>query len=302
MFLVLTQNDKSYSSKRFVEEAEKIQIPIRVENPFKHSLFFNPSQLSLPQWPSLTQEKIAPSLFGLHRCTGTNFDDFDFLFSEFLIRLGATIENSPSSMKKIRGKDNQLLFFCENNLPHIPTLCLRGRPQENHLKKMESYFGPFQNKEKYVLKTTRGNRGLGVNLINGKDSLFSILETFWALKDQKFILQPFVESSEELRIFVIKNKLLGAIKKTNSSFDFRKNCERVQNFNFLKSESLDPEVKKLSEIAIKNSGCLYLALDVLLTKEGPLLIEVNTVPGLENFEKVSGINVAKEILLTLING
>ena len=300
MFLILTQNNKSTSSKRFTEEAKKMNLTVRLENPFNHSLLFDPSQIRLPQWPSL-QEKAVSSFFGLHRCTGTNFDDFDFIFSESLIRLGARVENSPPSMKKLRGKDNQLLFFSEHNLPHIPTICLRGRPQEGHLKELESYFGHFQSKEKYVLKTTRGNRGLGVNLINGRDSLFSILETFWAMQDQRFILQPFIESFEEYRIFIIKNKLLGAIKKTGPSFDFRKNYERAQAFNFLKPESLMLEIRELAELAIKKSGCLYLALDILLTKDGPLIIEMNTVPGLENFEKISGINVAKETILSLIN-
>jgi len=301
MFLLLTQNIKTSSSKRFIEEANKMDLPIKMLNPYDSSLAFNQSNLSFPENNFLTN-KGPSSLFGLHRCTGTNFDDFDLLFSESLLSKGIKIYNNPSSIKKIRGKDNQLLFFLQNALPHIPTLCFKGRPQKEFLENLNDNFKPFQHKEKFVLKTTRGNRGLGVNLINGKSSLFSILETFWAMKDQRFILQPFIESFEEYRVFVIKNKFLGAIKKKAdpSSFDFRKNCERSQGtLEFLKSENLSPAIRDLSEKAFKETGCLYLGLDIILTHDGPLLLEINTVPGFEQLEKLSKQNVAKEIILTL---
>jgi RimK family alpha-L-glutamate ligase len=301
MFLFLTQGITTSSSKRFIEEANKMDIPMKILNPYDSSLLFNQSNLSFPENNFLTT-KGHSSLFGLHRCTGTNFDDFDLLFSQSLLNKGIKIYNNPSSIKKIRGKDNQLLFFLQNSLPHIPTLCFKGRPQKEIIEKLTDYFRPFQHKEKFVLKTTRGNRGLGVNLINGKSSLFSILETFWAMKDQRFILQPFIESFEEYRVFIIKNKFLGAIKKKTdpSSFDFRKNCERSHGaLKFLKSENLSPTIRDLSEKTFKEAGCLYLGLDIILTNDGPLLLEINTVPGFAQLETVSEQNVAKEIIMTL---
>jgi hypothetical protein len=90
---------------------------------------------------------------------------------------------------------------------------------------LEDIFSISKN-NKYVLKMNRGNQGIGVNLISGTQSLKSILETFHALNDQKFIIQPYIEHKKELRIFVIKNQIMAIIEKTITSEDFRGNSKR----------------------------------------------------------------------------
>ena len=67
----------------------------------------------------------------------------------------------------------------------------------------------------FILKTNRGNRGLGVNIVRGKDSLFSFLETFWAIKDQRFVLQPYINGAKEFRVFLLGGECLGGFESSN---------------------------------------------------------------------------------------
>ena len=62
---------------------------------------------------------------------------------------------------------------------------------------------------------------------------------------------------------------------------------------------LPQEILELSQKTFEESGAFYLGLDFLITSEGPLIIEMNCSPGFEQFEKFSGINMAKEIIQKL---
>ncbi len=295
MFILLTQNPNTRTSTRLIKEAKRLKLETKILNPFQGLISFNSSNPSRDIASNHSNE----GAFGLHRSSGVSFDDFDLLYSENLIREGATIENHPRVLKNFRDKEKQALFFFENKIPQIPTLSFRGAPSPSLLNEVDDFFFPYLENETFILKTNRGNKGLGVNIVRGKDSLFSFLETFWAIKDQRFVLQPYIHGVEEFRVFLLKDECLGGVLKPKP-FDFRKNSERsFSSPQYFNTKSLPKEVLEFSHRTFENSGAFYLGLDFLITSEGPLIIEMNCSPGFEQFEKFSGINIAREIILKL---
>jgi ribosomal protein S6--L-glutamate ligase len=150
--------------------------------------------------------------------------------------------------------------------------------------------------QKYILKMNRGNQGIGVNFINGNKSLQSILETFSALNDQKFIIQPYIEHKTELRVFIIKNKIIAIIEKTINKNEFRGNSKRskAKVIKELPKNIID-EVIRISKL----SQLDYCGIDILITGKKHYFLEVNAVPGFKQIEELSSINIAKELILAL---
>ena len=244
MFILLTQNPNTRTSTRLIKEAKRLKLETKILNPFQGLISFNSSNPSRDIASNHSNE----GAFGLHRSSGVSFDDFDLLYSENLIREGATIENHPRVLKNFRDKEKQALFFFENKIPQIPTLSFRGAPSPSLLNEVDDFFFPYLENETFILKTNRGNKGLGVNIVRGKDSLFSFLETFWAIKDQRFVLQPYIHGVEEFRVFLLRNECLGGIlKQEPKPFDFRKNSERsFSSPKYFSAKHLPQEVLELS--------------------------------------------------------
>lgn len=143
----------------------------------------------------------------------------------------------------------------------------------------------------------RGNQGIGVNFLEGQKSLQSVLETFHAMKDQRFIIQPYIEHKKEWRLFIIKGEILAVIEKTLHASDFRGNSKRSTG-KIIKKIPKDLSLMALS--AFTFSGLDYAGVDVLLSDKGEMkILEVNPIPGFEQAEELSGINIARELLVRL---
>lgn len=277
--IVASLSPNLYTTKRLIEESTKL----------KHSAFYiNPYQthLSLKTRPS-------QGLY-FHRTTGTNYDDFDLVVTKHHENQGLKVTNPLAMLKLFRSKDQQALFFNEFKLPAIPTLLYRGEMTESLEKEIEKIGSQSQ---KYILKMNRGNQGIGVNFLESKKSLQSVLETFLAMKDQRFLIQPFIAHKKEWRIFIIKGKVMACIEKTISKEDFRGNAKRSSG-KILKR--LPVELEKIATDAFIASGLDYAGIDLLCSDKGEiLLLEINPIPGFEQAEALSGNNIARELILEL---
>ncbi|MFT6070855.1 MAG: ribosomal protein S6--L-glutamate ligase [Bacteriovoracaceae bacterium] len=223
----------------------------------------------------------------LHRDSGVSFDDIDLLILRSLAPFSKQQVNSHEVIESLRGKDKQALFFQEHKLPFIPTSLFRGAAQGTD---------SFPNIEEFVLKTIRGNQGRGVMLIRGHDSLASILEANEARKDERYILQPKMTFLKEYRVLCLDQEVWGAIEKDFDS-DFRANAKRCQPKEV---EALPEEVLRLSQSILKILPKQFLGLDIAMTENGPLIIEINTTPGFEVFDKLHEINSATRLLQELL--
>lgn len=266
--LILTRNAKTYSYRRLFKAAQ--DMGHLVDTVLSNNFYGHPKDK--------TYDLV------LHRDSGVSFDDIDLSLATYLEHQNIKVVNKPSISTELRGKDNQYLWLLKNKLPHIPTLFLRGPLNENI---------PFKDSEDFILKTTRGNQGVGVMLVKGRESLASILEANHARGDEKYILQPKLNFLSEWRILVLGDEILGAIEKTNTN-DFRANAKRC-HVNAIANDKIPGELLSLTSKIQDLLPGQFLGIDLGITKDGPLIIEINTTPGFETFDELHNIDVASKL-------
>lgn len=281
--IVASESPDFYTTKRLLFEGKKLKLKPDWINPYQ-SLF---SVESNKDYPTLKDS------YYFHRTSGTRYDDFDLTVSKHHQYLGHKIINPIDTLATFRSKDLQSLFFRENQLPSIDSICYRGIATPEYIEQIIS----LSTNEKYVLKMNRGNQGIGVNLINGAQSLKSLLETFHALKDQKFIIQPFIAHKKEWRVFIIKQEIIGAIERTISLDDFRGNSKRSKG-KWLKKipHNIGTEILR----GTQSGNFDYCGVDLIIDGENFSILEFNPVAGFQQLEELSGINIAKELLIRLL--
>ncbi len=145
-----------------------------------------------------------------------------------------------------------------------------------------------------VIKLQEGTQGIGVMLAESKQSAKSIMDTFYRM-NRSILLQEFIKesNSEDIRAFVVGNKIVSAMKRKGLDDDFRSNIHRGG------SGSIATLTKKEMSMAIRAANYLGLpvaGVDLIRSKRGPLLIEVNSTPGLQGIEAYTKVNVAEEII------
>ena len=145
-----------------------------------------------------------------------------------------------------------------------------------------------------VIKLLEGTQGLGVVLAENKKSAISVLEAFNGLK-ARVIVQEFIKESggADIRAFVVDGKVVGAMKRQGKTGEFRSNLHRGGSAEIIKLTAEEEET------AIKSAQALNLGVagvDMLQSKRGPLVLEVNSSPGLGGIERATHHDIAGEII------
>ncbi|HSX19890.1 MAG TPA: 30S ribosomal protein S6--L-glutamate ligase, partial [Gammaproteobacteria bacterium] len=145
-----------------------------------------------------------------------------------------------------------------------------------------------------VIKLLEGTQGIGVVLAETTKAAESVIEAFMGLK-ANIMVQEYIEeaSGEDLRCFVIGDKVVAAMKRTAKEGDFRSNLHRGGRAELVK---LSPEERKTAIKAAKVIGLNVAGVDILRSSRGPLVLEVNSSPGLSGIEKATGEDVAGMII------
>ena len=145
-----------------------------------------------------------------------------------------------------------------------------------------------------IIKLQEGTQGLGVILAETKKSAKSIIDTFYKM-NTSILLQKFIEESngEDIRIFVVGSKIVASMKRSSALGEFRSNVHRGGETEAIKPT---PKEQFIALNAVKYLGLGVAGVDIIRSKRGPLLIEVNASPGLRGIEGATGVNIAKEII------
>lgn len=145
-----------------------------------------------------------------------------------------------------------------------------------------------------VLKLLEGTQGLGVVLAENQNAAQSVLEAFNGLK-ARVIVQEFIKEAggADIRAFVVDGEVVGAMKRQGKEGEFRSNLHRGGTATILELT----EEEKMT--AIKAAGAVGLGVagvDLLQSSRGPLVLEVNSSPGLEGIERATGVDIAGRII------
>ncbi|WP_375416488.1 30S ribosomal protein S6--L-glutamate ligase [uncultured Hymenobacter sp.] len=145
-----------------------------------------------------------------------------------------------------------------------------------------------------IIKLLEGTQGLGVVLAESEKAAQSVIEAFHNLK-ARIIVQEFIAESKgaDLRAFVVDGEVVGAMRRQGAEGEFRSNLHRGGVGTLVK---LSRSEKAAALLATKALGLGIAGVDMLQSKRGPLVLEVNSSPGLEGIERATGLDIAGRII------
>ncbi|MFT6077934.1 MAG: ribosomal protein S6--L-glutamate ligase, partial [Rickettsiales bacterium] len=145
-----------------------------------------------------------------------------------------------------------------------------------------------------VLKLLQGTQGKGVILAETKKAAEAVIEAFGGL-DAFFLVQEFIKESggADIRCFVVGDKIVAAIKRQGGEGEFRSNLHRGGTATIIK---LTSDERKTALEAAKVMGLRVAGVDMVRSSRGPLVLEVNSSPGLEGIETTTNKDVAGMII------
>ncbi|WP_191601202.1 30S ribosomal protein S6--L-glutamate ligase [Marinomonas algicola] len=145
-----------------------------------------------------------------------------------------------------------------------------------------------------VIKLLEGTQGIGVVLADTDKAAESIIEAFMGLK-ANILVQEFIEeaSGADIRCFVVGGKVVAAMKRQGAEGEFRSNLHRGGTAKLVR---LSKEERATAVNAAKVMGLNICGVDILQSKNGPVVMEVNSSPGLEGIEVATGKDVGDLII------
>lgn len=145
-----------------------------------------------------------------------------------------------------------------------------------------------------VIKLLEGTQGIGVILAETHKSAKSMIEAFLDL-DANILVQEFIKEANgaDIRAFVVDGQIVGAMKRQGAPGEFRSNLHRGGKAELIE---LSKEEKSTAIKAAKKLGLAIAGVDMLQSTRGPLVMEVNSSPGLEGIEGATGEDIAGKII------
>lgn len=145
-----------------------------------------------------------------------------------------------------------------------------------------------------VIKLLEGTQGMGVVLAETTKAAKSTIEAFYGLKANVLIQEYIAEAKgADIRAFVVGNRVVAAMKRQGKEGEFRSNLHRGGSGQTV---LLTPDEEWTAVHAAKSLGLRVAGVDMLQSQRGPLVLEVNSSPGLEGVEKTTGIDIAGQIV------
>jgi ribosomal protein S6--L-glutamate ligase len=200
---------------------------------------------------------------------------------------GSYCLNIPVAIGRARDKLRTLQMLCAKNID-IPRTSFANSPI--HTKDLISVVGGAP----LVIKLLEGTQGVGVVLAETENAAESAINAFKSLK-ANILVQEFVADAKgrDLRCFVIGDKVVASMERRAAKGEFRANIHLGGTGHKVK---ITPGERKIAIKAAKTLGLEVAGVDLIRSKAGPKVLEVNSSPGLEGIEAASGIDIAELIM------
>lgn len=145
-----------------------------------------------------------------------------------------------------------------------------------------------------VIKLLEGTQGIGVVLAETDNSAKSVIEAFRGAK-VNILVQQFIKEAggQDIRCLVVGDKVVATMERTGAKGDFRSNLHRGGTAKPIK---ISPKERAAAVGAAKVMGLNVCGVDMLRSNDGPVIMEVNSSPGLEGIEKSTGLDIAGKII------
>lgn len=279
---ILSRNSKLYSTQRLVEAAEKRKHNVQVIDPLKCDLVI---------------EKRNPNIY----YKGGYIEETDAIIPRIgasVTFYGTAVVRQFEMMGSFSTIDSEALVRSRDKLRSMQVLTRAkiGLPKTvftNYSRDVEGVINHVGGTP-LVIKLLEGTQGLGVVLAETRNAAKSVIEAFNGLQ-ARVIVQEFIKEAKgaDIRVFVVDGHVVGAMKRQGKEGEFRSNLHQGGSAEVI-------ELSDEEEIAaIKAAKAMRLGVagvDLLQSSRGPLILEVNSSPGLEGIEKATGKDIARKII------
>jgi len=282
--VILSRKPDLYSTKRLVEAGTKLGHKVTIIDHTKCNLIM---------------EKAKPAI----RVGSEYIKDVDIIVP----RIGASVTvygaavirqfdlmGVPSTLTStalIRSRDKlRSLQILSKSGVGIPKSVFARHPKADDVKTMIAEAGGTP----VILKLLEGTHGTGVIKADSVSSAKSAVEAFSGIK-KDIIVQEFIEEAKgkDIRAFVVDGEVVGAMERSGQGDEFRSNLHKG---GIAKPIELSVKEKAVAVEAANLHGLTVAGVDMLISARGPLIIEVNSSPGLQGIERATGVDIAGKII------
>ncbi|GIX37048.1 MAG: putative alpha-L-glutamate ligase [Silanimonas sp.] len=279
---LLSRNPALYSSQRLVEAARERGCTVRVIDPLRCALKVAPGafEVRYKGRPLPRQDVVIPRIGHSVTFHGTT------VLRQFEL-MGAATPSSADAILRARDKLRCHQLLAAEGID-LPVTAFGDSPDDTPA--LLDMVGPAP----HVVKLNEGTQGSGVVLARDLAASRSVIEAFRGLY-ANFLVQEFIGEAKgiDLRCFVVGDRVVAAMQRHAAPGDFRANLHRGGRAALA---DLDEAEAAVAVKAARLLGLGVAGVDLLRSRRGPLLLEVNSSPGLEGIEAASGVDIAGAII------
>ncbi|BCV50137.1 ribosomal protein S6 modification protein [Shewanella algae] len=279
---ILSQNKALYSTRRLVEAAQERGYQVQVINPLECYMNISMQQSSIHiggvELPSF--DAVIPRIGAGITFYGTA------VVRQFEMMATYTL-NSSMGISRSRDKLRSMQLLSRKGIG-LPVTGFANKPSD--IPDLIDMVGGAP----LVIKLLEGTQGIGVVLAETRKAAESVIEAFMGLK-ANIMVQEYIKEAQgaDIRCFVLGDKVIAAMKRQALPGEFRSNLHRGGTATLVK---LSPEERSIAVRAAKTMGLNVAGVDILRSNHGPVVMEVNSSPGLEGIEAATGKDVAGAII------
>ncbi len=279
---ILSRNANLYSTVALVEAAEKRKHDVQVIDPLSCDIVI---------------EKKKPEIY----YKGSKLDHVDAVIPRIgasVTYYGTAVVRQFEMMNVFTTIDSEALVRSRDKLRSLQILSKAGlglpKTVFTNYSKDVSEVIKYVGGAPLIIKLLEGTQGLGVVLAETKNAAESVLEAFNGLQ-ARVIVQEYIKEAKgaDIRVLVVDGQVVGAMKRQGKEGEFRSNLHRGGSAELIE---LSEEEENAAIKAVKVMKLGVAGVDLLQSERGPLILEVNSSPGLEGIQMATGKDIAKTII------
>lgn len=279
---ILSRNSKLYSTKRLVEAARARGHSVRVLDPLRCYMRIASDGFAMHYMgkPIAGYDAVIPRI-------GSSITRYGTAVLRQFELMGSYSPNPSDAILRARDKLRAHQLLAKQGIG-LPVTVFGDNPDDTaDLLKM---LGP----PPHVIKLTEGTQGAGVMLTEKPSASRGVVEALRGLY-ANFVVQEFIAEAEgaDLRCFVVGDRVVASMRRQAPEGDFRSNLHRGGS---AEAVAATEEEKSVAVRAAQGLGLGVAGVDLIRSARGPLVLEVNSTPGLEGIEGVCGRDIAGDIL------
>ena len=278
---ILSRGPRLYSTRRLVEEARKRGLDPYVADPMKFSLFVADGVIDILHNGELFDfDAVIPRI-------GHSITKHGVAVLRHLEQLGIWTANTGTGILQSRDKLHATQILARNRIPVPRTTYVRDIID---VETAVDFVGGLP----VVIKVTQGTQGQGVFLRHTIREARNLVQGL-LLTGRSILIQEYIAESHgtDVRALVVGDRVVASMRRRARGREFRSNYHLNGT---VESVDLPKEFEEAACRAARVLGLHIAGVDLLESRNGPLVLEVNSSPGLEGIEKASGVNVAGEII------